>query len=93
MAEFDVRRPVSDAEVNANEPKDKAVLYAVMGKAIFDPVFRARIFKNPDRAASSSGVNVDLIHRVAKLGQKAFDEFVKKYEKELKDVAHNAGFC
>jgi len=93
MADFDVNRPVSEDEISAHEPKDKAVLYAVMGKAIFDPVFRARIFENPERAASSSGVNVNLIHRIAKLGREAFDEFVEKYEKELKAAAQNAGFC
>jgi len=77
----------------SHEHKDKTVLYYALGKAIFDPTFRERIFSDPKRAANSTGLDSCVIDGLAKMGRKALEGFAEKYEKALSSSAMNASFC
>lgn len=73
--------------------KDKTVLYYALGKAIFDEKFRQRLFEDPERAASSTGLDSCVIESLAKIGPRGLDDFVNKFEKALANAALNASFC
>ena len=76
-----------------DDHKDKTVLYYALGKAVFDEAFRERIFKDPERAADSTGLDPCVVKAVANLGRDGIEDFVNKFEDALAAAALNSQFC
>lgn len=89
VLEDDRRREIMATE----EHKDKTVLYYSLGKVLFDPKFRDRLFDDPERAATSTGLDPCVIEALQGIGREGLEEFVKKYDEALQKAAYNAQFC